>query len=245
MGSAFEFTAGAGQIVIMERMQLCSEEYAEGVKFLSVKKELTPEQTKKAFTEVALNMVPSFKATRDQTGVLEVLFATRFIPPSFIKSLFKNTARRSNLDVVEFLYAKGAIPPGMVKTGFGFAIRDNGGDVISFLAKTGAVPTKQFESDLSNDIYNSVFFPIACLYSNGEHLRLSCPEIAVIGISENIEEDAVDVYDFQQFKCIKAELFPHIIRPLPHVMKLVELYCMSVDMAILEAAATGQIERLN
>ncbi|KAG2902809.1 hypothetical protein PC116_g19226 [Phytophthora cactorum] len=28
-------------------------------------------------------------------------------------------------------------------------------------------------------------------------------------------------------------------------MKLVELYCMSVDMAILEAAATGQIERLN
>ncbi|KAF1779762.1 hypothetical protein GQ600_21745 [Phytophthora cactorum] len=138
-------------------MQLCSEEYAEVVKFLSVKKELTPEQTKKAFTEAALNMVPSFKATRDQTGVLEVLFAT-----SFIKSLFKNTARRSNLDLVEFLYAKGAIPPGMVKTGLGFAIRDNGGDGISFLARTGAVSTKQFESDLSNAIYNSVFLSIAC-----------------------------------------------------------------------------------
>ncbi|KAG6941988.1 hypothetical protein JG687_00019323 [Phytophthora cactorum] len=172
-------------------MQLCSEEYAEVVKFLSVKKELTPEQTKKAFTEAALNMVPSFKATRDQTGVLEVLFATRFIPSSFIKSLFKNTARRSNLDLVEFLYAKGAIPPGMVKTELGFAIRDNGGDGISFLARTGAVSTKQFESDLSNAIYNSVFFPIACLYSNGGISRELLKRLSQIAKSGDIRIERV------------------------------------------------------
>ncbi|ETN07952.1 hypothetical protein PPTG_12472 [Phytophthora nicotianae INRA-310] len=248
-----------------------SEGYAEVVELLIVKEKLSPELVMKAFKAAAINMGPSFKVARDQAGVLECLFATGYITPSFIKSLFENAARRSSLDVVEFLYAKGAIPPGMANTAFGLAIRENGGDVVAFLAKTGAVPATMFEGDLGCAVVDSDVYTIASLYNNGcisrellkrvsqgerhghirverffrQHLRRSCPQITVTNHNESsADEIDNDAYDFHQLKCLDTELLPQTIRSLPHVMKLVDLFCMSVDTAMLEAAATGEIEWL-
>ncbi|KAG6961692.1 hypothetical protein JG687_00007570 [Phytophthora cactorum] len=246
-GTAFEFAAGSGQVESEALAATASKGYVELVEFLSVKEKLSPEQVRKAFTEAAVNVGPSFSIARDQAGVLKYLFATGFISPSFMKSLFENAARRSSLDVVKFLYAKGAIPPGMANKAFGLAVQHNGGAVMSFLAKTGAVPATIFEGDLGCAVVDGDIYSIACLYNNGQHLRRSCPEIAVASnsISSEDEENEVGVYDLHQLKCLDTELLPHIIRPLPHVMKLVDLFCMSVDMAMLEAAATGQVEWLN
>ncbi|KAG3189198.1 hypothetical protein PC128_g11884 [Phytophthora cactorum] len=144
-----------------------SKGYVELVEFLSVKEKLSPEQVRKAFTEAAVNVGPSFSIARDQAGVLKYLFATGFISPSFMKSLFENAARRSSLDVVKFLYAKGAIPPGMANKAFGLAVQHNGGAVMSFLAKTGAVPATIFEGDLGCAVVDGDIYSIACLYNNG------------------------------------------------------------------------------
>ncbi|KAG3074681.1 hypothetical protein PI125_g21919 [Phytophthora idaei] len=161
----------------------------------------------------------------------------------------------------------------MANKAFGLAVQHNGGAVMSFLAKTGAVPATIFEGDLGCAVVDGDIYSIACLYNNGcisrellkrvsqgeryghirierffrQHLRRSCPEIAVTSnsISSEDEGNEVGVYDLHQLKCLDTELLPHIIRPLPHVMKLVDLFCMSVDMAMLEAAATGQVEWLN
>ncbi|KAF1786613.1 hypothetical protein GQ600_14026 [Phytophthora cactorum] len=214
-----EFAAGSGQVEVMNAGATASKGYVELVEFLSVKEKLSPEQVRKAFTEAAVNVGPSFSIARDQAGVLKYLFATGFISPSFMKSLFENAARRSSLDVVKFLYAKGAIPPGMANKAFGLAVQHNGGAVMSFLAKTGAVPATIFEGDLGCAVVDGDIYSIACLYNNGQHLRRSCPEIAVASnsISSEDEENEVGVYDLHQLKCLDTELLPHIIRPLPHV----------------------------
>ncbi|OWZ14775.1 hypothetical protein PHMEG_00011689 [Phytophthora megakarya] len=215
------------------------EGYVDVVKMLTVKENFSSQVIEKAFASAATNNGITFKTVRDQAGVLEYLFAKGCISPCFIRRIFSDAASRSCLDVVKFLYAKGSIPPKMVTDACCSAYTRNGGNICSVecLSKSGCL-----SRDLLKKVSREKAGHIRVERFYRQHLRRSYPGPTVlVGSSDNKKTVKDITYDAHQLKCIRADVFPRKIRVLHHVMKMIDLFCMPLDVAMMEAAATAEI----
>ncbi|KAE9000242.1 hypothetical protein PR001_g16960 [Phytophthora rubi] len=243
------------------------EGHLEVVKILDTKEQLSRKVIEKAFEKAATIQT----VVRDQARVVEYLFATGRISPSFIRRVFVDASRVSSVEVVEFLYAKGSISPDMVATAFVHAVGDNCSDVMTFLCTTGVLTTQSFHTMLNLAVLEGDIYIVASLYNSGYVSRELMIREAISNEAGNIRIERfvrqnlrklcseapaqkptivpsyvydTSSYDSHQLKCVKVELFPRDIQALPHVMKLIDSFAMSVETAALEAAAIGQVDGL-